>query len=292
MAEVVIWSGPVYSQQVVGGGLPTGRMGFIPCRGDRGPHPHCPSIGDRMRGSSPQALAREAGVELDPGDELYLAGFSAGGSLIKRLLEEPAWRDEVVGVHLADATYTSQWVDRASRVPPPIEGFVRYAEDVVARGGDKLFVMTASPVPNGQWASGVENLYAIMEEVERRTGRSFVQRSDFFGISPAPEAVYQLGNVIVAPYPMAPLGHGHNALASEVWSKIFYPWQQQGKGLLNGSSQPSTPLPSTPSEPDVIVPEATGSSAWSVGDYVLLAGTTLFALVATMRWMGRRSGRR
>jgi len=253
MTDLVVWQGPVYDGQVPGATIAEAERRFIPCVGDgiRTGRPHCPAFGDQIRGGGMPALLSKAGSKLSPSevDDLYLAGFSAGGSTIKRLLEEQAFRDRTTGVYLADATYTSRWVDKKGRKPPPIEGFVAYAVDVANGPGDKLFVATASPIPNGQWATGAENLVAMMEEVEKRTGKTFVERADFFGVDPGPEKVYQLGNVIFAPYPMKPVGHGHTSIATQVFEKIFQPWVDKGKGPIDGPALgPAKPGP-TPQPP-------------------------------------------
>lgn len=246
MTDLVVWQGPVYEGQVPGATLRGAARAFIPCVGDgiATGRPHCPSFGDQIRGGGIPTLLDKSHAKLSEAElgDLYLAGFSAGGSTIKRLLEEAAFRKRTSGVYLADATYTSQWVDKAARQPPAIAGFVSYAVDVIQGPGDKLFIASASPIPNGQWATGHENLRAMMAEIEKRTGQHFVERSDFFGIDPAPEKVYQLGNVIFALYPMTPVGHGHTSLATQVFERAFQPWVDKGKGPVDSPA----PLPSAP----------------------------------------------
>jgi len=173
-------------------------------------------------------LLQRAGISAV--DNLLLAAFSAGGSILRRLLETPSYRQVTAAVHLADATFTSSWLDQAARQPPAIEGFVQYGVDVVNGLGDKLLVATASPSPNKTWATGIENLAAIRKEIEARTGQSFVERADFFGVDPAPSVVHQLGNVLFASYPAEPLGHGHTAIASQIWQRIITPWMAKGTG--------------------------------------------------------------
>jgi len=230
MTDLVVWAGPVASFQVKGATIPGAKELFIGCHGNR--PPHCPTIGDQLS-YSPELLLAKA--HMDPANlgQLFMGAFSAGGSTLKRLLSNKAYRDITTSVHLADATYTSHWIDQKNRIPPAIEGFVRYAVDVVEGPGDKLLVATASPNPNKQWATGIENIRAIRDEVEGRTGKQFVNRPDFFGIEPGPTEVWQLGNVFLAPFPGSPLGHNHPKIAGQVWQKIIHPWLDKGKGLVD-----------------------------------------------------------
>lgn len=237
MKSLVAWTGPVSTFQVPESTVPGAHEIFFPCCGNLAPPcvpPTCPTLGDGMR-SDPALLLDAAGITRAELGDLFLAGFSAGGSLIKRLLTNKSYRDLTTAVHLADATYTSVWQNPSTRTPPAIEGFVSYGVDVVQSKGKKLFIATASPVPNGQWASGVENLRAIRLEIERQTGLTFSERSDFFGVTPGPERLYQLGNVLLAEYPQNPLGHGHTKISDQIWRNIIQPWVAQGKGLLDGA---------------------------------------------------------
>lgn len=224
MADVVIWTGPVNFEQVgPGATLPGAREINIGCFGDR--PPHCPSIAEGMRDGDgrmlPRLLSKYGLAEGELG-VFAIGAFSAGGSLVKRLLLDERDRASIDVVHLADASYTSSWQDERQRIPPPIEGYVRYALDAIS--GPHLFVATASPIPNKSWASGVENLQRLRAEVERQSGRSFERLRGFYGIEPGPDAAYRLGGVILGEYPLKPIGHGHNAIASQVWDKIIKPW--------------------------------------------------------------------
>lgn len=264
MENLVVWTGPVAEFQVPGATLPGARTVFIGCCGDLTPPcqpPTCPDIGNAVMGS-PSALFGRVGVPEQNVGELFLAGFSAGGSILKRVLENQSYRVRVTAVHAADATYTSTWIDAAQRIPPHVEGYVLYGVDVAQGPGDKLFVATASPAPNKNWATGVENLGAIRREIERRTGRGFVERSNFFGITPEPERVYQLGNVILAEYPMRPLGHGHTTIAGQVWQKIIQPWLAKGKGPVAESG-------GLPGQPPVTLPPPGPPGGIGIGEIAL-----------------------
>jgi hypothetical protein len=264
--RVVVWTGPVNLTQVPGATIEGAETLNIGCLGDRSPH--CPSIANGYLDAEgrrlPQLLA-DHGLSVGAVDEVLYGAFSAGGSLVKRALMNAADREKTRVVHLADATYTSSWEDEAARRPPPIEGFVRYGLDAI--DGDQLLVATASPIPNKTWASGVENLDRLKDELEARSGRSFEPLDDFFGIEPAPERAYRLGNVILAMYPLEPLGHGHTQIAPQVWEKIIRPW-------LRGQPVETEPGPTAPPPAEPLAKPsswwlALGAAAGLAGGYLL-----------------------
>lgn len=232
--QLVVWTGPVAEFQIPEATLRGADRKFINCTGDgaKTGRPDCPNIGEQLM-TAPDLLFTRLKVDEAQVGEVYWGAFSAGGSLVKRCLLDEDYRKRTAAVHLADATYTSAWVDSGSRMPPAIEGFTQFAVDVARGRGEKLFIATASPVPNGQWASGIENLRSIQAEVEKRTGQAFSRRSNFFGITPEPEEVWQLGNVIFAYYPPAPLGHGHTKIAGKVWQGPIQRWVDKGKGPID-----------------------------------------------------------
>lgn len=279
MTDLVVWTGPVAPFQVPGATVEGAKELFITCRGDRGPHAYCPDIGEALRGS-PTALATRVGVS-QVGD-LYLGAFSAGGSILKQLLESPDYRDATTAVLLSDATYTTGWDDVAERIPPPIEGFVQYAVDVAKGPGDKLFIATASPMPNKNWATGVETLSAIRHEVERRTGRSFELLDGFFDIEPQPARTYKLGNVIFAEYAAEPLGHGHTIIAPQVWQEVLQEWVDKGKGPVDDPGGLIDPTESPQPQP---VDDGVGAGSILLG--LLGAGAGYFIISKLLRRRGR-----
>jgi hypothetical protein len=273
-SDLVVWTGPIYKAQAPGATVPGAKELWLGCFGDH--DPLCPAVGERLRGSY-ESLLNEAALDPAWRGRTFLGAFSAGGSVHKRLLENPEYRQRVTAVMLSDATYTSSWADAKNRVPPPIEGFVLYACDAATRG-DKLFVATASPIPNKSWASGVDNLRAIRDEVERRTGRKFTKLEHFFGVNPAPEAAYQLGGAILAEYPLHPIGHAHNKIATQVWQKILWPWLQGGAthppGPVRGPA-PDGGTASTPTGPNTVLMAVLGvvaGLATCYGAYSMLRG--------------------
>lgn len=241
MVDLVVWAGPVASFQLPGATVPGAKTLFLGCRGDKGPHAWCPAVGDELA-PSPSLLLDRANVSRANLGRLFLGAFSAGGSVLRRLLANSDYRDLTTAVMLSDATFTASWANAARREPPPIEPFVLWALDVLEASGEKLFVATASPSPNAEWATGVENLQALRTEIEKRSGRRFARLSGFFGVDPAPAAAYQLGGVILAEYPMRPLGHDHVKIAGQVWRNILQPFLE-GDLPRSGGRRPADPAP-------------------------------------------------
>lgn len=238
--DVVMWTGPVAFFQVPGSTLPDAYEISEGCFGDR--DPRC------MHRAAPLTtiLARH-NVPLEDVRDVVIGAFSAGGSTVKRMMLDRDSRERTAAVHLADATYTAMWENASERRPVVDEGFVQYALDAIE--GPHLLVATASPIPNKTWASGVENLQRIRQEVEQRSGKQFVELDHFFGIEPGPAHAYQLGNVILAEYPLQPLGHGHTHIADQVWDKIIRPWLASTRQPPTGPAPPIDPEPNHPEPP-------------------------------------------
>jgi hypothetical protein len=220
-------------------------------------------------------MLAQNGMKPEDIDKLAIGAFSAGGSLVKRVLMHPEDRKHVTAVHLADATYTSAWENAATRRPPPIEGFVRYALDAI--DGPHLLVATASPIWNKSWASGVENLQRLREEVETRSGKQFQKLDNFYDIDPQPDAAYQLGNVVLAEYPYNPLGHGHTKIAGQVWDKIVNPW------LMSDLPGPWPDKPPPPA-PDLDIHESEISPWTGLG---IMAGGAVIGYLGLKEIIGR-----
>lgn len=287
MTDLVVWTGPVAKFQVPGATVPGAKELFIGCYGDR--PPSCPEIGNQLQGNLGSLLAKASMSESELGD-LFLAGFSAGGSILKRVLENPEYRKKTAAVELADATYTSSWINESQRIPPIIEGYVQYGVDVANGPGDKLFIATASPIPNKTWASGVENLRELRHEIERRTGKTFTERADFFGVTPFPDHLYQLGNVLLGEYPLQPIGHGHNVLAPQIWQKIIQPWLAKGKGLIGTSGGLPEPGPGpgpTPGPGPGPTPGTLPESRSFLTSVAIVAASAAIGLLVTRAIQGR-----
>ena len=242
--DLVLITGPVSQNEMPGAVIPGSKVLHLGCLGNR--PPLCPSLGEQLKGDPSSLLIKARLTQSELGD-LVLMGFSAGGSLIKRLLTNLDYRRLTTAVMLADATYTSTWDDAKNRVPPTMPGFDDYCVDVVNGSGQQLFVSTASINPNNVWASGIENIQRLRKEIERRTGRTFRRLDHFFGVTnprgDTPQAVYKLGNVIFAEFSgSSDFGHGQYAIQPQIWKRILLPWLEQGKGTISSSEELSTSI--------------------------------------------------
>ena len=245
--DLVVWAGPVYKAQVPGATVPGAQEKFWGCRGDKtATYPHCPTLADSWLDAEgrrlPQMLAKLGLNEADV-DNLYYGAFSAGGSVIKRLLRHSADRQKVRAVMLSDATYSGG----TAAHPNPIEGFTSYALD--ALNGDKLLVATASASPNYNHGSAAQVLAATRKQIEQRSGQSF-QQGGALPLPTQPDVLYTLGpapNVIFADYGMQGGGHAyHPKLAPSLWQNILQPWLSSGGGTTGGGGPGPGPKPTEP----------------------------------------------
>ncbi len=226
MKDFVLWTGPVDFFQVRGATIPGAIEYNLQCLGDR--DPNCTYLGNSLLDSSGRrlpSLLEKAHVVLSDVNDVFIGAFSAGGSVVWRLLVHPEDRKKIRAVLLSDATYTSKWVDEKNRVPEIFQSWIDYAIDCI--DGDHLFVATASPNPNGRWASGIENIRELRRQLELKTQKKFEKLDHFYGISPGPDSAYKLGNVILAEFPSKPLGHYHTKIAGQVWKNILFPWLEK-----------------------------------------------------------------
>ena len=242
MSDLVVWTGPVNLQQAAGATVPGAVEKAFPCVGAQGT-PLCSSFAWSLRDAAGRrlpALAQKCGLRLDDVDDVFLGAFSAGGGVLREIWSNVEDRRRLRYCHSADATYSS-W--NAGKTAPIInEWVIQWGVDVATGDGSQLWTATASPSPNYGAPTGVETLREIRRQIELRTGREFQRLSSFYGIEPAPEAAYKLGNVIFAEYALEPLFHGHHAdqLAAKVWQGIMQPWLAE---LRRGGGGVVTPPP-------------------------------------------------
>jgi peptidoglycan hydrolase-like protein with peptidoglycan-binding domain len=223
-SATVFWFGPVNLTQVPGATVPGAYARALPCTADASPT--CGQIAESLLdggGRRLPRLARRLGRDEGTLGDLFLGAFSAGGSMIKRLLLHEADRAAVRAVLLADATYTD-WASPGNPLAP--EGFVLFCLEAL-RGG-KLFVATASsssPGNNRTLPGGAQTIHAIRREVEARSGRMFEPYELPEGIHQRPVAAFRLGDIILADYQTS-IPHGAHAtsLAAPIWQKILLPW--------------------------------------------------------------------
>jgi hypothetical protein len=237
--DIVIWSGPVNASQVPGATVPGATDRYIPCVGDVQPgKANCPALANGWLDGSGRRLPRlleSLGYSEDQVGNIYLGAFSAGGSIVKRLLEHPADRARIRAVLLADASYSSGGTPAH---PEPVEGYVRYALDLLA-DPTRYFLATASASPNKNYGSGAQVLGATREEIERRSGVAFVPGGS---LPVPPDAMWSTpgGNVVFADYGMQGGGHGfHPQIAPRMWQEVLVPW-------LDGTLPPPVEIPPVP----------------------------------------------
>lgn len=225
---MTVWGGPVGAFQMPGTkGL--GTIKFVNCTGDgSGGSAQCRAFADSWAdaaGRRVPGMLRMLGLPDDGGD-LFLAAYSAGGHIWKRVFASPADRARVRGVLLADAMYSSGGTPKN---PEPIAGFVDYAIDVM-RDQRKIFVATASANPNKSYGSGAEVMDATRKAIEQRAGVTFRDAGKLpLAEQPARALVSPSGNVLFLDYGMSGGGHGsHPRRAPEIWDAIIIPWLKHG----------------------------------------------------------------
>jgi hypothetical protein len=243
MTDLVAWFGPVAQFQVPGATVPGAREKFWGCHGAQ-IKPICNDIAWSFKGADGRSLptmASRAGVPEGELGDVFLGAFSAGGKVVRSLLLDPQDRARVRAVMLHDATYAS-WRDAQKRIPLIQDQLVRFGVELSGGDSGQLFVATASPSPNYALPTGVEVLQQLRKEIEEQSGKRFAKLDEFYGIDPAPEAAYKLGDVILAEYPMKPLGHKHTDIAPQVWQRITLPWLEAQRRVY--------PLPPPLPEPE------------------------------------------
>lgn len=226
-SAVTVWSGPVGSYQMPGTkGL--GAIKFVVCTGDgTGGSAQCRSFADSWADAAGRRVPGMLRMlKLPDEGDVFLAAFSAGGQIWKRVFASPADRARVRGVILADAMYSSGGTPAN---PEPIAGFVDYAIDVM-RDPRKIFVATASANPNKSYGSGMEVMDATRRAIEQRAGVTFRPAGKLpLKEQPARALVSPSGNVLFLDYGMSGGGHGsHPGRAPEIWDNIILPWIAHG----------------------------------------------------------------
>lgn len=280
--DLVVWSGPVAKFQVPGATVPGAQEKFFGCRGDVTPdHPHCPSLAnswlDAQGRRIPQMLASMGLSESDV-DNLYLGAFSAGGSIVKRLLLHPADRAMVKAVMLSDAAYTS-----GPSAPHAIEGYVRYLVDLT-KDPSRLFVSTTSASPNGPYGSAADTMRATMAEASAKSGVPVDETPVPTPIAEQPEQTQRLTpNVIHQDFGMTGGGHGfHPKIAPAYWQKVLVPFLV-GQAPPPPPTKPGTPVtPPGPGETPPQLPVVGGPSTMALVVSVGAGVVTGWALASLM----------
>ena len=178
------------------------------------------AFADQWKGADGRRLpAMRRALKL-AGGPVMLAAYSAGGHAVRRLLQHPADRAEIVAVYLADGTYTTEWTDRQKGQAKPIREFVEYALE--AARGDHVFVATASSSPNKTHPTGSQTLDAIRRELEARGVHGSTAPLALAGIAPTippePERTWRAGRVALLDFAGR---FTHQAHATEVAPRLL-----------------------------------------------------------------------
>lgn len=283
MRDLVLWAGPVYNQQVPGATVPDAVEKFFLCRGDLSPR--CSEVSWSLKDAEGRRLpiaAVRAGTTLEDTRDVFLGAFSAGGGTLRDISSSPLDRPRIRALMLADGTYSGAWFNGIDGRIPLVNDFWYQWGEYIANGDQtQMWVATASTSPNGTMANGVEVLQTIRKEIEKRTGKTFTKLEHFWGITPAPDAAYQLGSIIFAEYDMDRAPHGDHAtvLAPQVWKNIMHPWLARVRaGEKPWPDGVSTGLPEqepTPEDSYRVLPWIVMASASALGYFIV-------------RWLDRR----
>lgn len=269
------WLGPVNLQQVSGAVIADGPTYNLTCTGDGSPT--CGAIAEGFTDGDGRKLpGLLASFGADPSEQVALAAFSAGGSVMKRMCLHPADRAQLRVVHSADASY-----EATAGTHAPVEGYARYMQDALT-DPTKLFVATASANPNKSYGSGIEIITATRQLVEQRTGQQFVLGGALPGVDPQPAQLWRLGphgNIWIAEYPSVPHGQHATLLAPQIWAGLIRPWLA---GQLQPGPGPVPPGPKpgpTPAQPLADNP---------IGGFLSAALGALLGW-SVVRWLRRRA---
>jgi len=267
--QSIVFSGPVNAMQVGPmATLPGAQRSFVVCEGRVIPGQQtCAQIGNGLMsgGQMLPSLLQKARINPTTAGDVFLAAFSAGGSLVKQVLLQAADRANIKGVVLHDATYSS-WNGGSTPAPIAPDGFVLWALDCLA--GSKLFLATASATvntPHGaagpSLPSGSQTLAAIKTAIEQRSGVTLTDprasSTSGFGALGAladlpvqPVNLWTYGGVILMDYGTLLSHRDHaNKLASPVWQDIVTPWADAQGGLAYDINTPQQYQVMPPSNP-------------------------------------------
>lgn len=218
----VVWTGPVNLKQVEGATIPGVPTFVQTCTGDG--NPSCGALADGWRDADGRRLPGFRRALKLPEGPLVLAGFSAGGHLLRRLLADPRDRAEILAVYLADAMYTTTW--KAARLAAPIEEVAQYAREAGQAG--HLLVATASAAPNKSYPSGSLVLASTAKDAGAKPQAVKVTRGGAEELY-RPEQSWSLPNAYFLDFG-AKLSHEAHAtrLARIMWEKYVNPFFGKG----------------------------------------------------------------
>jgi hypothetical protein len=249
-SHVLIWTGPVSAMQIKASVPPGARLVNVACTGNS-PDPQglCSAIADGW-GNKLEKLRQLA--KRAPGEPLdaALAGFSAGGQIVKRTLLDDAARAELAGVLLADAMYETEWLEKPKSPTDPgvghhVEGFVRFALDATKDGRPMLATASSSPNVGPSTGNVMPSAAAVMvgtvREIERRAGRAMADATDdptWLRLEHPPVRAWRLGSVLFGDFGDR-YKHGEHAtiVAGELWPQFF-----EARRLERTPKKPEPPM--------------------------------------------------
>ncbi len=243
MVDVTLWTGPVGNAQVASCFVP-GSL-FPPTFSCQNPEPpahlqpagghiyNCQTRAEQVRQGDRFLPGMLRAVGVNPADvqNVYLASFSAGHNVVKdRVFLSAADRAMVKTFYSCDSTYTG-WIGDDPRLgPAPKRGYVEFMLDCLRE--NKLFLASAGKsTPMGAdgkpLPSSGQTMWGLAGEVERITGKTFVDYD--LGVGIAPHVAKRLdgengGAIILADFPTVAHQDQPRLVAPVLWRSVLLKW--------------------------------------------------------------------
>jgi len=243
MVDVTLWTGPVGNAQVPACFVP-GSL-FPPAFSCQNPEPpperqrpgghifNCQTRAEQVRQGDRYLPGMLRAVGVNPADvqNVYLASFSAGHNVVKdRVFLSPADRAMVKTFYSCDSTYTGWVGDNPKLGPAPKRGHVDFMLDCLHE--KKLFLASAGmSTPMGAdgkpLPSSAQTMWGLAAEVERITGKKFVDYD--LGVSIKPAKAMRLdgasgGSIILADFPLVQHQDQPRLIAPMLWRGVLLKW--------------------------------------------------------------------
>lgn len=226
--DVTIWLGPIHHPMADNCTAPGSTLlePVLCYEGSNGPQ--CPALASQFRDPSGRTLPRllaAAGVDIADVTSVYLGSFSAGYTLAKQILGNQEDRTLVRVVTLADSSYSTG----TPSAPVPIEPYVQYGLDVLASGGSKLFIGTASTNVGAGKPTPAAVLFAIADAIASRGGAAVTRSAPALdALTPPPLESASIGQTIMFGNwgGQGRLAHNdhRDVLMPAIWQSIVDPW--------------------------------------------------------------------
>jgi hypothetical protein len=235
MSAWVYWGGPAYCKTIGEVAWPEGTKTC--CKPATGQANR--TIYDSLGGKGIDGLVRLCGNEPAAFDLVGIAGFSAFHNLANPLLKEPASRERISFVHLADACFTG------AGATAPHAGFAAFAAEAAV--GKKLMVATTSGVPGQNvtykdpnsgnkvtHANGSDSFKLVWESALKATGQRVDAVEAFQGL-PVPVVAQRMGNLWWLDYQGTQSHENHaNVLAAPLMTALAVSWMVGPGSIVGG----------------------------------------------------------